>query len=366
MNKYGGATGGVLKETQYYFHTERKPHLGVMKAARVLSVASEYVQIPVKQQHDEPVKKLLNALRGEVDAKDPRFVKRHPAIIKAHALLLAQASRKTHEVSETLRPDLKQVMKLFPTLFAEAVNVFLAPVNQTGYAYAKPVLSLLEFSQCVTQAVAPSTRRDDGSADAGKDNAVSLLQLPHVDEKPAGLWAKKGGVRSIGDLAQVPGPHKRAEALLAAGLSKMQVADVEAHLVFVPRADILEGTIETDGEQMIVEQDMVTCTLNVKISRGGAGAEVFAIAENELTSSAGEKPKEKPARLPLVGGAVVRSAADLPPLPFCEHCDREEGWWIAIVDHAANFILSHRKLDAKGTALRVSQILTHCLPIVRP
>jgi hypothetical protein len=110
----------------------------------------------------------------------------------------------------------------------------------------------------------------------------------------------------------------------------------------------------------------VTCTLNVKISRGGAGAEVFAIAENELTSSAGEKPKEKPARLPLVGGAVVRSAADLPPLPFCEHCDREEGWWIAIVDHAANFILSHRKLDAKGTALRVSQILTHCLPIVRP
>ena len=30
-------------------------------------------------------------------------------------------------------------------------------------------------------------------SDAGKDNAVSLLQLPHVDEKTAGLLAKKGG-----------------------------------------------------------------------------------------------------------------------------------------------------------------------------
>ena len=45
---------------------------------------------------------------------------------------------------------------------------------------------------------------------------------------------------------------------------------------------------------------------------------------------------------------MVRGKDDLPPLPFCEHCDREEGWWIAIVDHAANFVLSYRKLDKRA------------------
>jgi translocation protein SEC63 len=78
--------------------------------------------------------------------------------------------------------------------------------------------------------------------------------------------------------------------------------------------------------------------MNVKLSRGAAA--VADAAEGEKT--------EKPARTPLVGGAVVRGKDDLPPLPFCEHCDREEGWWIAIVDHAANFILAYRKLDKKA------------------
>ena len=45
---------------------------------------------------------------------------------------------------------------------------------------------------------------------------------------------------------------------------------------------------------------------------------------------------------------MVCGKDDLPPLPFCEHCDREEGWWIAIVDHAANFVLSYRKLDKRA------------------
>ena len=352
MNKYGGANG-VLRETQYFFHMEKRPHLGAMKAARVLSVAMEYINIPYLRSQDEPLKKLLSlTLKQEVDAKDPKFLKRHPGVVKAHALLLAQACRKTHEVDPLLRQDLKQVMKLFPTLFNEAVNVFLAPVNSVGYAFARPVLSLLDFSQCITQAISPSVRRDSGSVevkgDGGKDGLVSLLQLPHVDDKAASLLAKKGKVRGVGDLASLPGAEKRAAALSAAGLTSVQVKDVEAHLAFIPRAEILEGTIETDGESQIVEQDVVTCTLNVKISRGAAAN--LALPEKDGDA---KESKETPKKLPLVGGATVRSANDLPPLPFCEHCDREEGWWIAIVDHAANFILSYRKLDK--TAILAAQ-----------
>ena len=86
--------------------------------------------------------------------------------------------------------------------------------------------------------------------------------------------------------------------------------------------------------------------MNVKLSRGAAAA-AETTAPGGGDAAEGEK-KEKPARVPLVGGAVVRGKDDLPPLPFCEHCDREEGWWIAIVDHAANFALSYRKLDKKA------------------
>ena len=348
MNRYAGSNG-VLRQTQYFFARELKPHLSAGKAARVLSVAMEYINIPYRREHDEPIKRLLASLKSEVDAKDPKFLKRHPAIVKAHALLLAAAARKTHEVDPALRADLRAVMKLFPTLFDEAMRVFLSPVNQIGYAFARPALSLLEFSQCVTQAVAPSARKDAKDAKDTKDGsegAVSLLQLPHVDEKAALALARKGKVRGAGELASLAGPEKRAAALAAAGLSAAQVSDVESHLAFVPRAEILEGTIETDGESQIVEMDVVTCTMNVKLSRGAAAA-AETTAPGGGDAAEGEK-KEKPARVPLVGGAVVRGKDDLPPLPFCEHCDREEGWWIAIVDHAANFALSYRKLDKKA------------------
>ena len=348
MNRYAGSNG-VLRQTQYFFARELKPHLSAGKAARVLSVAMEYINIPYRREHDEPIKRLLASLKSEVDAKDPKFLKRHPAIVKAHALLLAAAARKTHEVDPALRADLRAVMKLFPTLFDEAMRVFLSPVNQIGYAFARPALSLLEFSQCVTQAVAPSARKDAKDAKDTKDGsegAVSLLQLPHVDEKAALALARKGKVRGAGELASLAGPEKRAAALAAAGLSAAQISDVESHLAFVPRAEILEGTIETDGESQIVEMDVVTCTMNVKLSRGAAAA-AETTAPGGGDAAEGEK-KEKPARVPLVGGAVVRGKDDLPPLPFCEHCDREEGWWIAIVDHAANFVLSYRKLDKRA------------------
>ena len=348
MNRYAGSNG-VLRQTQYFFARELKPHLSAGKAARVLSVAMEYINIPYRREHEEPIKRLLASLKSEVDAKDPKFLKRHPAIVKAHALLLAAAARKTHEVDPALRADLRAVMKLFPTLFDEAMRVFLSPVNQIGYAFARPALSLLEFSQCVTQAVAPSARKDakDAAKDASEGGMVSLLQLPHVDEKVALALARKGKVRGAGELASLAGAEKRAAALAAAGLSAAQVSDVESHLAFVPRAEILEGTIETDGETQIVELDVVTCTMNVKLSRGAAAAEPPA-ALGGGDAAEGEKNEKPGVRTPLVGGAVVRGKDDLPPLPFCEHCDREEGWWIAIVDHAANFVLSYRKLDKRA------------------
>ena len=46
--------------------------------------------------------------------------------------------------------------------------------------------------------------------------------------------------------------------------------------------------------------------------------------------------------------AMVVGKDDLPPLPFCTHAEREEGWWLFITDPAANLTLSSQRVDAKG------------------
>ena len=84
-------------------------------------------------------------------------------------LLLAQACRKTQEVDPSLQADLKQVITLMPRLFEEAFKISLSPVNNLGYSFMRPALSFLEFSQCFTQAVAPSARKAAGG------RAVCLL-----------------------------------------------------------------------------------------------------------------------------------------------------------------------------------------------
>ena len=77
------SAGGVLRQTQYYFANELKPLMALSKVPRTLSVAMEYIALPYKRDQEEPVRKLLMLMRNEYDQKDPKFLKRHPACIKA-------------------------------------------------------------------------------------------------------------------------------------------------------------------------------------------------------------------------------------------------------------------------------------------
>ena len=106
LNRYSGASG-ILRQSQYYFHTQMKPHLSLRQVPRVLSVAAEYIQIPCSEEQKDKVKRLFATLKSEYDTKDPKFMMRHAPILKAHALLLAQACRKTADLDPALRADLK-------------------------------------------------------------------------------------------------------------------------------------------------------------------------------------------------------------------------------------------------------------------
>lgn len=122
----------------------------------------------------------------------------------------------------------------------------------------------------------PSARAAKGGTDKvgqSGDGVVSLLQLPHVDEGVATKLSRKK-CRSLADLLAVKGAPARMEALTTAGMSAGAAADVETHLRFVPRAEVFCAGIETEGEDSVVELDVVTCTVSLKMARGPAPPEV--------------------------------------------------------------------------------------------
>jgi translocation protein SEC63 len=323
LNRYGGSSGGVLKQSITHFAGELRPNLSTAKVPKLISVAAEFILIPYRREQVEPVRRLLTALRGEYDVKDPKFQRRHPSVIKAHMLLLAQACRKIDQVSSLLEEDLKMVLAMMPRLWDEALKLTLLPYNQLGYCYLRPTLSFLEFAQCFTQAVSPSTRKGDSS-----EGLVSLLQLPHVDEKTALLLSRKK-CRSLGELLAFPGGvDTRRDLFTQVGLSDGQVVDLEAFLLFVPKVDLFAASLETVGQEEICSMDIVTCTINLRLRRGALGDDTEG---------------------------VVVTEGNLPPLPFCLHCERTEGWWLIVADTAANSILSHQRLDAD--ILRQAQLM---------
>ena len=69
---------------------------------------------------------LLAALRNQYDIKEPKFQRRHPSVIKAHMLILAQACRKIDEVDSLLEGDLQLVLAALPRLWDEALVDIIA------------------------------------------------------------------------------------------------------------------------------------------------------------------------------------------------------------------------------------------------
>ena len=106
------------------------------------------------------------------------------------------------------------------------------------------------------------------------------------------------------------------------------MVDLEAFLLFVPKVDLFAASLETVGQEEICSMDIVTCTINLRLRRGALGDDTEG---------------------------VVVTEGNLPPLPFCLHCERTEGWWLIVADTAANSILSHQRLDAD--ILRQAQLM---------
>ena len=333
LNKYSGSNG-VLRQTQYYFRTELRPNMGLSKVARVLSVAEEYVKMPFKRDQEEPVRKLLATLKSRVRRQGPQVPQAPPVDPQsAHAPPGAgvpqdgRGGPRAAGRSQDGRQDLSRAVR-------GGVEDCAGAGEQLGILPLPPLVAFLEFSQCVTQAVAPSARKNGGK---NNDDFTSLLQLPHVDEATALALVRKK-VRSVAELATLADEDARAAALTAAGLSTAQAKDVERHLAFIPRAKVSDVTVDSLAGDEISEMDVLSLTCRVALRRGAAAK-----------TSEGDASEPKPGVGP--NGVEVNGKDDLPVLPFCQHIDREEG----VVAHRRRprgDVLAHKQLDAEPSRRR--------------
>eukprot|EP00898_Chlorokybus_atmophyticus_P006992 jgi/Chlat1/7294/Chrsp58S06920 len=313
-SKYAG--NQVMQQTMTYYHVMMKPSLALSKVIEHLMVADEYVSIPVRRTDEEPLQRLANVLRGEL-AFDPsnlktqkeKFWRRHPALIKAQLLLLAQMSRESAQVDQgLLQQDMTNILQLAPKLMEELFKAAVRPRPPLYAGWLRPAQSVLEVSQCLIQGVPLSLKKLDrasASGMSGADGPASLMQLPHVDSDCLKQLGRKK-VRGLADL-QAWNQAEREAVYAGAGISAEHAADIEATLAVLPEVT-LEATVETEGESMIEANDIVTLNVWVKITRPGGGP------------PAGE--------------------CHSPLFPFV----KEEGWYLMLVDPVDNSVFVSQKV----------------------
>jgi translocation protein SEC63 len=302
MNKFVGGNGGVLKQTQNNFQAMLKPTLALQKVPEMLAVAHEYVTLPFGPGQDAVISGLLKDMKLEYDSKDQKLTRRHPGIIKAHMLVLAMLARKVETLPEQSKADAKTISSMIPRFLFEMQKIASMPINGAKQSHARSQISLMEFSQCFTQAVPLSTRKQG-------DGFASLMQLPHFTTENLSRVTKKS-CKMLNDLMNMDVADRKA-LLSSGGFSDAAVKDVERYLAMIPRAMTFDHQFEVAGarDQEMLEGDVVTATIKIKLGRSGG---------------------------PL-GGAV-------PPLPFCS-AERKEGWRLFIQDQSTNTMLATKTLD---------------------
>ncbi|CAN4087668.1 unnamed protein product [Withania somnifera] len=265
-SKYGG--NNVRRETLVTYFDLVKPSLAPSKVMDVFTKAAEFMDIPVRRADEEPLQELFKLVKSELnlDGKNGRqeqakFWKQHPGVVKAELLIQAHLLRKADTFSSNLQQDNKHVLQLTPRLLEGLIKMATVPRTAKGHGWLRPAIGIVEFSQCIIQAVPLSARKAGSGSSEG---FASLLQLPHFSDAVITKIAKK--VRALQNLQDMT-LQERAELLSdVPGLSAAEVQDVEKVLELMPRATI-EVTCETEGEEGIEEGDIVTVQAWVTLRR---------------------------------------------------------------------------------------------------
>ena len=295
----------MINTTYYYAHL-LKPAMGVGRMAEVFVYAMEIMEMKVKAEHEAPMGALMKAVKPELPkSMEDRLAKLKTSIVKAYLLVLAYTARKP--VPSKLVPDLKYVLDIAPRLLNEMLSITLT------YHWLTPTLAIFEFSQCLVQAMSPSSMNPVGKNAKAAEASLRLLQLPHFDADVTKRLARHK-IRSIEEL-YAAGRARRQERLADLGFKPVEIEDVEGALMAMPSCEA-RVRCETIGEEDIAEGDSMTVSVYVRLNRGEPG-------------SVARRPqalREKEAQFLRRKQAVTAVA---PRYPVA----KKEQWWVLVADY---------------------------------
>ncbi|XP_050221937.1 dnaJ protein ERDJ2A-like [Mercurialis annua] len=265
-SKYTG--NYVMHQTLSAYYYLMKPSLAPSKVMEVFTKAAEYMEIPVRRTDDEPLQKLFMSVRSELNLdlknikqEQAKFWKQHPAIVKTELLIQAQLTRESAALSPALLGDFRRVLELAPRLLEELMKMAVIPRTAQGHGWLRPAIGVIELSQCVFQAVPLSARKSTGGS---PDGIAPFLQLPHFSESVVKKITRKK-VRNFEDFCDMT-MEERRELLEPAGFSSSEIQDIEMVLEMMPSVTI-EVKCETEGEEGIQEEDVVTVQATITLKR---------------------------------------------------------------------------------------------------
>ncbi|XP_057951965.1 dnaJ protein ERDJ2A-like [Malania oleifera] len=315
-SKYTG--NFVMHQTQSTYYFMMKPSLAPSKVLDVLVHAAEYMEIPVRRTDNEPLQKLFTLVKSELNLdlknikqEQTKFWKKHPALVKAELLTLAQLTRESSALSPALHGDFRRVIEFAPRLLEELMKMAVVPRNAQRHGWLRPAIGVVELSQCIIQAVPLSAKKSSGGSAEG---IAPFLQLPHFSEAVMKKISRK--VRTFQEFCDMTS-EERAELLIqAAGFSPAEVQDVEMVVEMMPSITT-EITCETEGEEGIQEGDVVTINAWVTLKR-----------VNGLT------------------GALPHT----PHFPF----HKEENFWFLLADAVSNSVWFFQKVTFTDEATAIT------------
>jgi len=278
-SKYG--ENNVMYETYSFFLHALSEHSKAKMLPEVLAGAAENrgskAQAALGAATQREVSVLYQRLKAGLMLK-PRF--EHPVVLRCNVVLHAHLYRL--ELSPPLRHELASMLANAPKLLDAMLEL------AQSQRWLQTSLAVVEFSQCVTQAL------------FHKDHA--LAQLPHFGDAEVQHCIKgKGAVKTLKEYLAVPDEEKKGMAQM----SDAQVQDVFAVCKLIPDFEP-KFHFYVDDETEIAERDLVTLLVSMDRKHVQAG--------------------------------------DLAPPVHAPHYPsaRAETWWIFLSDQAGNLILGEK------------------------
>ncbi|KAK4489600.1 hypothetical protein RD792_005412 [Penstemon davidsonii] len=257
-------SGNVKHEILGAYFNLMKPSLAPSKVMEVFISAAKFLEIPVRKSDDEPLRKLFMTVRSELNLdlknmkkEQAKFWGRDSAIVKTELLIQAHLTRETATITADLDRDCKRFLEFSPSLLEELMKMAIIPRSPSGHGWLRPAVGVVEFSQCIVQAVPLSARKAEGIA--------PFLQLPHFNDDIIKKITRKK-IRNFQEF-QAISIQERTELLTqVAELSPPQVQDIENVLELIPSVTV-EVTCGTEGEEAIQEGDIVTIQAWITLKR---------------------------------------------------------------------------------------------------